>query len=177
MIDCLAYQGTSFGSRRIRKHCRGPYSHIARYSLDQTVMDAWQKPFLKGGRTREVETIDDGHEPGTVVKAFQIRGLTTMRRQAMDDRMREMIKAGVKYDWPGIMGFVFKRDYGNDLKKVFCSEWVFAMTLLEGFVELLRETPAHVVDPVLFCRSPLLIPRGTYIVGKGWQDDYTGSDN
>ncbi|WP_448577461.1 YiiX/YebB-like N1pC/P60 family cysteine hydrolase [Thermosphaera sp.] len=143
----LLYRGVSLLSRLIRWRTWSEYSHVALEIHRGEIVDAW-----KGG-VRLIRSPFEGHDPETVVEAYEIAGLRP--EQAARAALFARAQIGKPYDYWGVLRFIIRRDPTQPNDRWFCSELVFA-ALLHGGVRLLERVPAHRASPGDLARSPLL---------------------
>jgi len=153
-LDICQFRGTSMVSRLIRCFNWGPYSHTAlRVPETGAVYEAWS------GGVQKVPSISTNHTKGTVVDVWKI-ALWSEQAMVWLDWMDKQI--GKKYDYMGIMGFVFRRDW-DATNKFFCSELVVTGNLMSakrvaGSVLIVNDmTPPHKVYPAMVTYSPNLV--------------------
>ena len=158
MTPCIAaYRGRSFISYAIRAFNWGPYSHVSWILADGVEIEAWS------GGVLQAASIGANHTEGTCIDLFAIQDLAPETRQAIDLSMRAAI--GLKYDYPGICGFLLRAPWLQREDRVFCSELVFSRCLSNG-VPILQRIPAYKVSPSLLTLSPVLVPCGSIVAGK-----------
>lgn len=148
------YQGKSIISRIIRAFNWSVYSHVAWIDdNDFTVTEAW----CRGGVTR-VATPSCNHTPGTPVDLFIVPSetleQTAIIRQFLNDQV------GKKYDYAGILGFVFRIKRLHRKHKWFCSELVAEAYATAGLP--LMHLPSFKIYPGMLASSPLLKHTGGF---------------
>jgi uncharacterized protein YycO len=135
-------------SRLIKWRTWSDYSHAAVELNDRSVIDAW-----KGG-VRHVRGPLEGHDPGTVVEAYQFDA-SPIQVELIESFAKRQV--GIPYDYLGVLRFLTRRKVEN--RKWFCSELVFAAMVRAGLQPLARILPCQ-VSPGDLSHSPLLIPDG-----------------
>ena len=161
------YYGISLISKIIRWRTYGDVSHTAWVSPHSgRVIEAWQQ-----GGVRELDDLNCGHTPGTVIDLYRVEGMTRDKHRAIEDFLRRQV--GKKYAFWQILRFITRqadllradllRECPCNLRSWFCSELVFTALRLQGL--WLLNAPANRVHPTLLGYSPLLIPYGRWIVG------------
>lgn len=149
------YQGRSLVSRLIRFVTWGKYSHVAVMLDDGRILEAWHKP----NGVRLISHLGEGHEVGTLVDVYDVPELPFPH--SATTAAEDMI--GMKYDFAGLLGFVFRRRT-QDRNRLFCSEAAVMLAAIGG-VKLIR-APAWKVSPSLLATSALLKFYGQAITGK-----------
>ena len=125
MTACIAaYRGRSAISYAIRAFNWGPYSHVSWITAAGLEIEAWS------GGVLQANIIGANHTPGTVIDLFAITDLDYETRCNIDASMRAAI--GLKYDYLGIAGFLFRAPWLQRETRVFCSELVFSLCLSNG---------------------------------------------
>ena len=119
MIRIAQYKGKSWVSKIIKAVTRGEYSHTAIMLADDEIIEAWQGC----NRVRVIKNISDGHKAGTPVDIYAIP--MTMSEEVIF-RRRVRGKVGTKYDYMGLMAFLFNRARWDRKGKVFCSELFYS---------------------------------------------------
>ena len=142
----LLYKGVSRFSRVIRFFNWSEYSHAAWMDDDGSVWQAW-----KSGVTHD-PAISYGHRPGTQVEIYRVTGETPEIRAAVREFLSQ--NKGKKYDYLGILGFVFRAERLARKQRWFCSELV-AEAYAYAAHPLLR-IPSNQVYPGMLGASPLL---------------------
>jgi uncharacterized protein YycO len=147
------YKGVSKPSRIIRAFNWSEYSHAAWVDDDGSVYQAWSK-----GVTL-TRSISEDHTPGTEVHLYTVIGETPETREEVRKFMISQL--GKKYDWLGILGFVFRAKSLHRRTKWFCSELV-AEAYASAAHPLVR-APSFKVYPGMLAASPLLKHTGGMI--------------
>jgi uncharacterized protein YycO len=132
----------------IRWHSRGKYSHASLWVPGVGVIES-----REGKGVRRLPDLQPAK--GEQIDVFEVAGLTI--DQALDVWNFASAQVGKKYDWSMVFGFVSRATKeGHEAGgKWFCSELAFA-SFKQALVELLRDTVAWEVSPVLLGKSPLL---------------------
>jgi uncharacterized protein YycO len=149
------YRGKSVVSRIIRAINWSQYSHVAWVDdIDGTVIEAWHI-----GGVAHVKTPSSNHTPGTAVDLFIVLDEephhTAMIREFL------MAQVGKKYDFAGILGFIFRATHLQRKQKWFCSELVAEAYATAG-LPLLR-IPSHKIYPGMLAGSPMLKHSGGFV--------------
>jgi uncharacterized protein YycO len=106
-----------------------------------------------------VASLSTNHTPGTAVDIFAVRGETPEIRDAAREFLVKQV--GRKYDYLGVLGFVFRAPSLHRRKKWFCSELV-AEAYAYAAYPLLR-SPSYKVYPGMLAASPMLRHAGGII--------------
>jgi len=141
------YHGLSTVSWLIRKFSWGPYSHAAYITPSGSVIESWHR-----GGVREMESIHEGHTPGTVIDCYRIDGMTESQEDVFARVLRSQISKG--YDWMGLCGF-FRRKMIQNPDLWFCSELLVDRLEYVGVQLFLRILPSQ-ISPSYMSTSPLL---------------------
>lgn len=174
MIVLGFYEGHSALSKVIRWETRSNISHVSimripddcirkltgeirRHQIKEALetcplWEAW----ATAGVVRRVG-IHDGHKPDTLIRLMRLDpslDFDPMQERAVVAFLDKCVERGIKYDWWGLVRFMFRIDR-NDKDRMFCSELVH-IALAEGGVALLKRIMAHFVAPSDLYRSPLL---------------------
>ena len=165
-VRVLAYQGTSFLSRLIRRFGRYRYSHVAlEHTTDGAIVDAW-----KGG-VRLIHDAHDGHDLDTKIDVYIVPEIGEEQASAVFDAAESQV--GKPYDYMGVLRFVTRRKHGTDARW-FCSELV-AWAFEQARYPLLL-TPHWNVQPGQLVTSPRLKYFGQYSRrGAGKRGDLRGA--
>ena len=138
MIRIAAYKGKSFASRLIKLVTGGEYSHVAIMLSDNEIVEAWSS----SNKVRVISSLSDGHTAKTPVDIYELP-MTELQETRFISGLRSYI--GVKYDWMGLVAYLFGRNMQVE-KKVFCSELVGIMchkTPLKFF----KDIPSYKLSP------------------------------
>ena len=147
MIRIAQYKGKSLTSKIIKFKTRGVYSHTAIMLDDNKIVEAWQG----SNEVRIIESLSDGHKPGTEVDIYYLDATQSQQVLFVEFVMEQL---GKKYDYLGILGFVFNRNFhGQD--SWFCSELFMAACVYAGIV-VLKNTESWQASPSLITKSPKL---------------------
>jgi uncharacterized protein YycO len=138
------YHGHGLMSRLIRWRTWSKVSHAAWLLADGSVIEAWTS-----GGVRHVASLSTRHHPGTTVRIYRVPGLHS---ETVEKLLTSQL--GKKYDWLGILGFVFRRRTQNQ-DRFFCSELIYWACRMAG-LELLREVEPWQVSPGELATSPFL---------------------
>ena len=140
MIKIAQYKGKSLTSKGIKFVTRGPYSHTAIMLEDDCIVEAWHG----SNSVRIIESLSDGHTPGTPVDIHSVRMGSEQERI-----FREFVLAqvGKDYDQWGIVGFLSNRDLQRG-ESWFCSE-LFAAGCEKARVALLNNVRPSQVSPTM----------------------------
>lgn len=160
MPRILQYEGISAVSRTIRFMTWSRVSHTAWEMDDGRVIEAWHRP----SGVRILDNFEQGHKPGTVVKAYRLP--TTDYFFLMLAEIYMLNQVGKKYQFNGVFRFLSRRDQQQfdpatfkigsyEPKKWFCSCLIFA-GLMHGKVNLLENVPPWRASPGLVNLSPLM---------------------
>jgi len=122
-IRFAAFKGISFVSKCIKFWTRSDYSHIA------YILDWYGKDYIDITKLIEAWKFEDGwrwgvsgfcnHKPKTPVEIW-FKEVEFEKAKKLKEIMLQFACNKVKYDWKGIIGFVFKCNDWKD--KYFCSE-------------------------------------------------------
>lgn len=148
------YRGKSAVSRIIRFFNWSPYSHVAWIDDSNfSVIEAWHK----GGVTH-VKTPSCNHTPGTALDLF----IVPQEEPHHTAMIREFLlsQVGKKYDFAGILGFIFRVTRLQRKQKWFCSELVAEAYATAG-LPLLR-LPSFKIYPGMIAASPMLRHTGGF---------------
>ena len=125
---------------------------------NDSVVEAWHQPILKGGRIYHhedgtlIENLSVNHTPGTKVDLYSTWGLTDKQVKAIEKHA--ILCEGMKYDFRGVFRFLTRVPSTNN-GKLFCSELV-AESLLVGDIQLQKRVPVWDMSPKLVGISPVL---------------------
>ena len=146
MIKIAQYKGKSWVSKAIKFVTRGQYSHTAIMLADDCIVEAWEG----SNSVRVIESLAEGHKPGTPVDIYSVRMGSEQERV-----FREFVLAqvGKKYDYWGIFGFLRRKDLQRG-ESWFCSE-LFAAGCEKAGVTLLKNVRPSQVSPSMVTRSPI----------------------
>jgi len=157
----LQYEGISATSRMIRWLTWSSVSHTAWEMDDGRVVEAWHKP----NGVRIIDGFDQGHTPGTIVRAYRMPKVLHFHLDLAERYMLDQV--GKPYHFNGVFRFLSRRDQKKydpatfrfadwEPDKWFCSELIFA-GLMHGGCRALDRVPPWRVSPGLFNLSPLLV--------------------
>jgi hypothetical protein len=142
------YRGKSWVSKIIRAFNWSPYSHVAWIDdADFSVIEAWHR----GGVTH-VESPNVNHTPGTMVDLFTVTGEQPFQTEIIRKFLKDQV--GKKYDFAGVLGFIFRAKRLHRKDKWFCSELVAEAYATAG-LPLLR-LPSFKIYPGMLAASPML---------------------
>ena len=141
----LLYQGKSWVSKAICWQTRSKYSHVAVELDSGQVIEAWHV-----GGVRLLESVEEGHTPGTVVDCFEV--YRDYDNNAIEGWLLRQV--GQDYDFTAIARFMSRRNHPVN-GKWFCSELV-AEAFRIGGLDLLRRIPPSHISPRDLSLSPLL---------------------
>lgn len=147
------YKGISPLSRAIRFMTWSDYSHAA--WVDPETRTLFESTISHG--VQSTPNYDVGHTDGTPVELYSIH-YTAEQIQKVRKFLYNQI--GKKYDLPGLLGFLSRKNMDNP-DAWFCSEIVFAAHLEAG-MPLLSRIPAYKVTPAMLSYSPLLTLHATF---------------
>ena len=169
------YQGKSLISLLIRWQTRSQYSHAAFLLDDGSVIEAWQPcvreinpapeirdpiPPLREQNSKletrnpKLSSLSAQHTPGTTVDIFKfINPLTADENRQLEYLARRDV--GAPYDYRSILRFCTREKSSVSVRRLFCSEQVFARCQQIGR-PLLDRTEAWRVPPDWLARSPHL---------------------
>lgn len=143
------YMGYSFSSKLIRYWTRSPISHVEE-CLDIETVDGWGA--WAGEKVGPLNM--KMHNPETPYIIFAINVSPEQYERFIEFKRKEI---GKKYDWPGIMGFLYGKD-NNNPSKWFCSEIESSACKYAGINILNWELmKPGLVSPGLFCSSSRLV--------------------
>jgi hypothetical protein len=116
----VAFRGKSLVSKLIRFATRSKkYSHIAfLYCGDDLLVECWpsrDNPFQRWGFSSF-----SAHSPGTFYEIWELE-VTLAQRISIREHFRIIAEEQVRYDWFGVLAFVFKVIRPNS-NRLFCSE-------------------------------------------------------
>lgn len=149
------YHGVSFFSRLIRRRTRSDVSHVSVSTPTGRTFEA-----VPGKGVVDQQGLDRYHTPGTRISIYRFEVPHTA---ALDGLIFLREQVGKKYDWGGILGFVFLKDLAK-ANKWFCSELVQQFSIMVGRPLLERREP-HKVDPTDLRMSPHIVFDREYITG------------
>jgi hypothetical protein len=143
------YRGISLASRLIRLRTWSDYSHASWISEDfKLEIESWGRGVQANGVPFSL------HTPHTAVDLFDVPILTAGECEGLQHFLLRQV--GRSYDWPGILGFVTRRDQGAESqRKWFCSELLAAAFESIRRPLLCRIKPWRVY-PGLLAYSPML---------------------
>jgi uncharacterized protein YycO len=148
------YRGKSAVSRIIRAFNWSPYSHVAWVDDDDfSVIEAWHR----GGVTH-VASPNVNHTPGTMVDIFYVTSEQAFQTEIIRQFLKDQV--GKKYDFAGILGFIFRATRLQRKQKWFCSELVAEAYATAG-LPLLR-IPSYKIYPGMLAASPMLRHTGGF---------------
>ena len=147
------YHGVSFFSRAIRFRTWSDISHVS-------ITAPTGRTFEAVPRYGVVDHfgLDRYHTPGTRISIYRFE---VPHADALDGLIFLREQVGKKYDWGGITGFVFRKDWQN-AEKWFCSEYAQAFSIKVGLPFLERVEP-HKVDPADLRKSPRIAYDREYV--------------
>ncbi len=178
MLVVGAYHGKSLLSWKIRRETNSPISHVSIMQLPDEVFspadgvrinvlygvldrcpvwEAWGvlNPFSRepSGVLRRTG-INEGHTPGTKIELFRIECPGHIPEEEIFRDLDEIVAAGTKYDYVGLLRYRFRIDRDNP-DKMICSKLVHHVLSRRG-IQLIRRREPHKTAPGDLYISPLL---------------------
>jgi hypothetical protein len=155
-ITFACFKGVSFQSKLIKFWTRGDYSHTA-YVVDDnsSFFNSIIEPV--NNKYWDFSNIYNDHFPNTVIHYYS-KSVTIDQKQIVDQFFVKLATNRAKYDWKGILGFVFKNP--DNKSKFFCSE-AATMSLIEAGIwpsslRPYRVSPSYFVDLLLVSNFTLV---------------------
>jgi len=147
-IRIAQYKGKGIGSKAIKLLTWGQYSHTAIMLEDDLIVEAWEG----SNSVRIINSISDGHKPGTPVDIYYID--VSAKQEGL---IREFVLAqvGKEYDYWGIHGFLWRKQRQCD-ESWFCSE-LFGASCEHASVRLFNNVPPWRMSPSMASRSPVAL--------------------
>jgi hypothetical protein len=173
MIVLGFYEGHSALSKVIKWETRSDISHVSIMQVPDDCLRPHSREILWHRLHKALETcplweawasdgvvrrtgIHDGHKPQTKIHLMRLESefAFDLDEPAVVAFLEKCVQRGIKYDWWGLVRFMFRIDRNNKIR-MFCSELAH-IAMHEGRVPLLRRVGAHFVSPADLYRSPLL---------------------
>jgi uncharacterized protein YycO len=158
-MEIWFFKGKSLISRVIQFFTWSKYSHVGIKFSNNEFLEIW--PSKEGVTLCDLNYIHMTHQKGTVIDIFTLDGKYINENIGeLENKIYESCKKyiGSKYDFLGILGFVFRKKV-HKKSKWFCSELVHHL-FSEQNIRLVN-TDSCKVHPGLLSYSPLLKKVGT----------------
>jgi len=138
-VKFVAFRGQSWISKAIRFVTRSPsYSHVGFLTGMGTLIECWPNP--QNRFQRWCISSFDFHRAGTEYEVWELPCSQT-HMIAISKFITQLAIKNTKYDWIGVLAFVFKRLSDADLRW-FCSEGCVA-PLVKAF-KWTKVNPSHI---------------------------------
>ena len=143
----LGFSQKSLPSRLIQWWTRSKFNHVA------LVYNPYKCLIIESrfGEGVSINPIDKHVKPNDEIYIYYIFLPKNKYNQIMNFLVQRI---GAKYDWTGILGFIFKMDI-EDRYKFFCSELIYD-AFLAANIHLLNADSGFKIDPQTLLYSPFL---------------------
>lgn len=157
--------GTSFVAKLISRFQYGfKYTHVFYInddhieSSDPLIIEANETPILSGGIVREGKLFSNDfkyHKVNTKFDVFYIK-CTEDEKNKVEQFLRDKIKFKAKYDYLGIIGFIFKSRKVQSKSRFTCGEFIYDALDSAG-INLFNFTEPQEVSPRILLKSRKII--------------------
>lgn len=115
-LQIASFHGISFLSKVVKIWTRSEYSHVGYITKSGDLIETIQNKFW--GLTHTFKY----HSPNTPIEIWE-KEIDEHQHHLIESFLFDLAERRVKYDWMGILGFVFKTKNENP-KAYFCSEGI-----------------------------------------------------